>query len=327
MPRLALLLLLFAPAVARADAPAIRESFDLRYFPGREARHTLDVFAPKDVPADKAPVVFFVHGGSWMAGDKNFRGTYRNIGRALARGGVVAVLINYRLSPGVKHPEHIRDVARAFAWVHRHIDRYGGDPTRIILSGHSSGAHLAALLAADPSYLEAKELKLDAAAARKGIRGVVPICGVYRIPQGEELNGIVADVVDLLVPSTGKVGMATLLGPAMRGVGRNFSPFRLAFGTDAGVLKQASPITHVRAGLPPFLLINSEAEVPGLPKMADDFEAALKAKKVPVERRTIDDVDHRSIIRELHRTDSDVTKALLAFVKKHAPAPAKGTRP
>src|SRR4051794_2017887 len=112
---------LMVPAAVRADDPkppthAVEEALDLRYH-GHDPRQVLDVFRPKGQTG--RPVVLFVHGGAWMIGDKNFFGLYRGVGRYLASHGVVAVLINYRLSPQVRHPEHVRDVARAFAWVRK----------------------------------------------------------------------------------------------------------------------------------------------------------------------------------------------------------------
>jgi acetyl esterase/lipase len=118
MSRLIAVLALFCVAVpVRAvapPAPTVRETLDLRYFPGKD-RQTLDVFSPRAGASRHFPVVIFVHGGTWMYGDKNLYGLYRGVGRFLANNGVVAVMINYRLSPKVKHPEHARDVARAFA--------------------------------------------------------------------------------------------------------------------------------------------------------------------------------------------------------------------
>jgi acetyl esterase/lipase len=83
---------------------------------------------------------------------------------------------NYRLSPGVQHPEHIKDVARAFAWTHKHIGGYGGRPDELFLCGHSAGGHLISLLATDESYLKAEGLSL------KDVKGVMSISGVYAIP-------------------------------------------------------------------------------------------------------------------------------------------------
>jgi len=101
-----------APHVETDDKmAAILEKLDIRYFEG-SSRQKLDVFSPRDV-RDR-PIVIFVHGGGWMVGDKNLFGLYRNIGRFFARQGIVAVMVNYRLSPNVKHPEHLLYLARPF---------------------------------------------------------------------------------------------------------------------------------------------------------------------------------------------------------------------
>jgi len=96
------------------------------------------------------------------------------------------VVTNYRLTPEVVHPGHIQDIARAFAWTYRNITRYGGDPERIFLGGHSAGGHLAALLALDERYLAAEGLSPEL------VRGVIGISGVYdlnAIPGFEAIFG------------------------------------------------------------------------------------------------------------------------------------------
>jgi acetyl esterase/lipase len=85
------------------------------------------------------------------------------------------VTVNYRLSPSVTHPAHIEDIARAFAWVAENIADYGGDPSRIVVGGHSAGGHLASLLTFDPQYLEAVNHSPDE------IIGVLSVSGVYWI--------------------------------------------------------------------------------------------------------------------------------------------------
>ena len=123
------------------------------------------------------PVLFFVHGGAWQMGDKakDF-GIYITLARSFAQAGVGTVVTNYRLSPGVKHPEHVKDVARAFAWTHKNIAKYGGRPDQIFISGHSAGGHLVALLTTNEQYLKANGL------AVKDVRAVIPISGVYDVP-------------------------------------------------------------------------------------------------------------------------------------------------
>src|SRR5262245_37016196 len=161
-----------AAAAAKAPAPAyeVRWVRDVAYYDGPDAdpaKHKLDLFLPKG-PKD-FPVVVFVHGGAWHRGDKSFLGVYSSLGAFLARHGVGAAVVNYRLSPAVRHPEHAHDVARAVAWVHGNVARYGGRPDELFLCGHSAGGHLVALLATDPSYLKAEGVKPGA------VRGVIAL--------------------------------------------------------------------------------------------------------------------------------------------------------
>lgn len=169
---------------AAADTPPpefeVQKYPNLAYRDGPSAdpdRHKLDLYVPKG--QTEFPVLLFVHGGSWRSGNKEL---YAAVGRAFARAGIGTVVINYRLSPKVKHPAHVEDVAAAFAWAHRNIARYGGRPDRITLMGHSAGGHLAALLATDPTYLKAEGLSPE------NVRGVVAVSGVYRIEPGADLT-------------------------------------------------------------------------------------------------------------------------------------------
>ncbi|GIF06882.1 alpha/beta hydrolase [Actinoplanes siamensis] len=119
---------------------------DLRY--GRDARQKLDVHTTAD--AAGRPVLVFVHGGGFVAGDKAVPGTpfYDHIGGWATRQHMVAVNVTYRLAPQHQWPSGAEDVGSAVAWIHEHIAGYGGDPSRIILMGHSSGGtHVAGYLA------------------------------------------------------------------------------------------------------------------------------------------------------------------------------------
>jgi len=101
------------------------------------------------------------------------------LGDRLARAGIGVVIPSYRLMPQNPHPAQIEDVAAAFAWVVRNISQHGGDVTRIYLSGHSAGAHLAALLALDEKYLKKFDLP------RTTIRGVIAMSGIYDVAKLE----------------------------------------------------------------------------------------------------------------------------------------------
>jgi acetyl esterase/lipase len=95
--------------------------------------------------------------------------------RRFCEAGFCVVCPNYRLSPKVKHPEHVKDVAKAFAWVVENVTKYGGDAKKIVVGGHSAGGHLAALLATDETHLKAEKRSLA------DVRGIVGISGVYLI--------------------------------------------------------------------------------------------------------------------------------------------------
>src|SRR5712692_1220764 len=139
--------------------------WDIPYGPHPLQR--LDLFVPAR-PA-RAPFALFVHGGGWSVGDKE---QYAAVGTRLAEEGVVAAIANYQLSPAAQHPTHTEDVARAVAWCYRHAPDYGADADRFCLVGHSSGAHLAALVMLDPTYLAAHGLEPSL------IRGFVGVAGV-----------------------------------------------------------------------------------------------------------------------------------------------------
>ncbi len=138
-------------AAAYAQTPDVgavmRTERDLVYRPGGDpdGKDKLDLYVPPG--PGPHPVIVFIHGGGLLQGDKSI---YAGLGQYFVRRGFAAALINHRLSPGVAHPAHVRDAAAAFAWVYRNVERFGGDPKRIVLAGHSSGAYLAALLAVDP---------------------------------------------------------------------------------------------------------------------------------------------------------------------------------
>ncbi|HJZ94834.1 MAG TPA: alpha/beta hydrolase [Gemmataceae bacterium] len=179
--RLAVLLpaLLAAYPVAAEEpkaAFAVEKHLNLAYNAAKDAdpdRHKLDVYVPKG--AKDAPVMMFVHGGAWRSGSKDL---YATLGDTFAKQGIVTVVINYRLSSakgGAKHPDHIHDVAKAFAWVKENAPKYGGSPDKLFVSGHSAGGHLVALLATDEAYLKAEKCSL------KDVRGVMAVSGVYTI--------------------------------------------------------------------------------------------------------------------------------------------------
>ncbi len=109
----------------------------------------LDIWAPR-ASGHKLPVVIFLYGGGWVAGS---RGGYAFAGSGYAGKGFVTVVPDYRLVPKVRFPAFLEDGALAVRWTRDNIARYGGDPDRIAVAGHSAGAYNGAMLALDPRYL------------------------------------------------------------------------------------------------------------------------------------------------------------------------------
>jgi acetyl esterase/lipase len=172
--------LLFGVANAPTYVGSQLRAHDARY--GPEPRQQLDVYAPEQV--HDAPVVVFWHGGSWATGDK---ASYRFVGDALAKRGIVAVLPNYRLHPAVQFPAFMDDAALAIAWLREHARDYGGAADRIVLMGHSAGAQIATLLAYDPRYLDRVAVPVGS------IKGVIGLSGPYALdPDSPLLRAIFA---------------------------------------------------------------------------------------------------------------------------------------
>lgn len=293
----------------------VEQTLDLRYFADHE-RQVLDVFSPQGLA--NAPVLLFVHGGTWMAGDKDFFGLYRRLGHYLAANGIVAVLINYRLSPLVQHPEHVKDVARAYAWTTRNIQRYRGDNTRIFLCGHSAGGHLVSLLATNERLLADGDLKLTPA-ERAALRGVIAVSGVYRIPAQDEFRNMFDESLDIVLGAKGNLPEPMRqLRAGLFQMRELINPFAIVFGRAPEVQFEASPLYHVRRGQPPFLLLYAESEVAGLRMMARDFAASLQMVSVPVELRCIEGCTHHNILFRVEEADSTVGPELVGFVRRLA---------
>jgi acetyl esterase/lipase len=255
--------------------PAVfeQESFrNIAYYDGADAdpvRHRLDVHVPKG--HKDFPVLFFVHGGGWIKGNKDQLGIYSALAKVFNRHGIGVVCPNYRLSPDVVHPEHARDVARAFAWTYKHIHKYGGDRAELFVAGHSAGGHLCALLTTDGSYLKKEGLSPDV------IKGAIPVSGLFVIPPGKV--------------------------------------FDVAFGADPVGRRQASPISHVRGGLPPFLVLFGERDLPACDRPgAEAFCKALTGQACCAELCEIPRRNHVSILWNALNDSDPVTQSMLSFI-------------
>lgn len=283
MKQLAFLFLAFT-LLSEAQAQEVKR--DIRYVePGHE-RHVLDVYSPKD--AKNLPVVFWIHGGGWQAGDKS---SIKTKPQFFTDKGFVFVSTNYRLLPNVEMETIFRDIAKSLHWVHDHIAEYGGDPQRVFVMGHSAGAQLAALVCIDDRYLKAEGLSLAM------IKGCVPVDGdTYDVPA-------IIEVAETRWRTHG-------LPPAKFG-------HRLKFGNDPAKHKDYSAVTHVAKdkGIPPFLIIYV-ADHPDTTAQAQRLGNVLREAGVPVTLYGGRETSHTRINDDLGLPDDLGTKAVSEFLEK-----------
>ena len=257
---------------------------DVRYASTGHERNVLDVHAPAG--AKHLPVIFWIHGGGWVTGDKSM---VQEKPAAFMQRGFVFVSTNHRLLPHVDMGTIIRDVAKALGWVHAHIAEHGGDPTRIFVMGHSAGAQLAALLCTDERYLRAEQVPLSA------IKGCVPVDGdTYDVPAIIETAETRRRVHGQPPPKAGH---------------------REKFGNDPALHREYSAVTHIAKGkgIPPFLILHV-ADHPDNSAQAFRLGAVLKGNAVPVKIVGARNTNHTRINSELGLPGDPTSDELFAFV-------------
>ncbi len=268
-----------------ASAFAQTPKSNIRYLDDGHERHVLDIYSPPD--AKNAPVVFWIHGGGWTKGDKT---DVKLKPQWFMDKGFIFVAANYRLLPEVDMGTLIRDVAKAFGWMEKHITEYGGDPKRVLVGGHSAGAQLAAIICTDERYLKEQGVGFDV------LKGCVPVDGdTYDIPA-------MIEVAETRVRVHG-------LPPIKNG-------HRMMFGNDPEKHKDFSAVNHVAKdkGIPPFLLLHVAAH-PDTTAQAVHFGNVLKEAGVPTTRFGAKDSNHSKLNDDLGLPDDPATKALTDFVK------------
>ena len=258
----------------------------ISYVENGHARHVLDIYSPAN--AKNLPVVFWIHGGGWQTGDK---ANVQEKPAWFTKKGFVFVSINHRLLPEVEMDVLVRDVAKAFGWMHKHIAEHGGDPNRVLVGGHSSGAQLATLICTDDGYLKAEGVSFDS------LIGCVPVDGdTYDIPAIIETAETRLRVHGMPMPKYGH---------------------RLKFGNDPAKHVDFSAVTHVAKGkgIPPFLIVHV-ADHPDNSIQAKRLEAALKAAEIPVTVFGGKETNHSKINALIGTAGDATTKALDDFVTK-----------
>ena len=259
---------------------------DISYHVDGGADRSLDLFVSN---TPNAPVLIFVHGGGWDNGRKDLRvgslDVYGNIGRYYASQGVTTAVINYRLQPKVRWREQAADVAESVIWATKNIARFGGNPQRIFLMGHSAGAHLASMVTLNQA------LQRSAGIAPCDIDGVISVSGA---------------ALDLTSESDDLPYYERRFGPR----------------SDRAEWTAASPATHADPADPAALIIYAGGESTGLQRQSQVFKAALDRAGSSAQLLPIEGESHTRMVLVLSHPDKAAVAAVLQFLRD-SECPAK----
>lgn len=203
----------------------------------------------------RLPVVILVHGGGWGSGSKE--GDITPLLEPLSAANFTWFSVNYRLAPKHRWPACYEDVQTAIRWVKSHAAEYKGDPDRIALVGYSAGGQLACLAA-----VRAND--------DTRVQAVVALAAPTDLPADVARRGGLGEALKALLDRPATVDDATVK-----------------------TLEDISPVHHLKAGLPPFLLLHGTADKSVMHTQSENFQAALRQNKVPGELLTIQGAPHR----------------------------------
>jgi acetyl esterase/lipase len=280
----ALTLLLSALSLdAAPTTPGVKPgslSTDIEYGKAGGESLLLDVYVPQG--AGPFPVAILVHGGGWGSGDKE-----NDIGpmaEPLTEANFTWFSINYRLAPKDRWPACLEDVQTAIRWVKAHAAEYKGDPARVALVGYSAGGQLvcqAAVLANQETQVQA-------------VVGFAP-------------------PTDLVTDTRRRGGLSKALQDLLD---RQQTPD----DSNWTLLRELSPINHIRRGLPPFLLIHGTEDKSAPYEQSLNFQKRLRESGVPCDLITVQGAPHA--IGEWDKFDSTYKRKMVAWLEQTlTPAP------
>jgi acetyl esterase/lipase len=258
---------------------------DLSY--GPDPLQRLDLSVPATPQFSTA---LFVHGGSLTSGDKSDEDS-RNVCAPFVAAGIGCANVNYRLAPAASWPAPAEDVAAALAWVRTNIRARGGDPHKLFLVGHSSGAMLVALVGTDERYLASRGLKAT------DVRGVIAMGSIMWDEELEE---------------------------ALKVHGRD--RVEAVFGRNPGYRMYATldtyldhwPIRQIRAGLPAFLFLIAESEQEQPPILKTNKKFVEDARRLGnwADYKVLLDRTHYSAIRKLGEPADPTFAVVRDFIRR-----------
>jgi len=261
-------------AILSCSGVIAEDKTDIEYGKAGGERLLLDAHVPDG--AGPFPVVVIVHGGGWTGGDKQKDITL--LFEQLNKANFTWFSVNYRLAPANRWPACFEDVQAAIRWVKTHAAEYKGDPQRIALIGYSAGGQLACqavVLAKDDTRVQS-------------VVGLAPPTDL--VADCERRGGLSPSLTNLLDRA------------------------KELTGETRAVLRELSPINHVKPGLPPFLLIHGTDDKSVPYAQSVNFQAKLKENGVPCDVITIKDAPHR--LTEWDKFDASYKEMMVVWLKQ-----------
>lgn len=249
----------------------------------------LNLVLPAEV--SDSPLLIWVGGGAWSYVDHHME---MDLGRKIAAQGIAFATVGHRLSSatwkdptltsGIKHPEHMKDLASAFQWLYENASVYGYDKENIFVGGFSSGAHLIALLSMDSTYLN------NVGLSPSNIKGVIPISGAYDIQ----------NYFEVFLTSETNSSMAE-------------THVKAVFGETKEDFLQASPTEYISNFTLPMLLM-ADGDIDGYTKLFE--EKLLSSDFRNFQAVYVHDMGHSDLWKNLSYTENSVYRNLITgFIK------------
>ncbi len=273
---------------------------DIKYYVGEgydSLNHKFNMVIPNSI--EEVPLLVWIGGGAWSKVDRHME---MDLAQKLAQQGIIVATLGHRLSaatwedstlvPTIKHPKHVTDVARAVKFLLDHASEYGFSPDKVFVGGFSSGAHLAALLAMDTTYLVQQGL------SKTVIKGLLPVSGTFDIPHYHQIlaDGMGKDVANRHIESV--------------------------FGLSKQEMISASPTNYLEGFDIPMLLISDR----NMLRYHMYFEEKLRTSDIRrVEAIHLFNYGHTELWRHLSYDDSSKYRdAMISFIWRTLQLPASG---
>lgn len=254
----------------------IRVEKNINYAGNTYQANTLNIYHKK-TEAKNQDVIVFVHGGSWSSGKKE---TYWWLGRNLAKKNIVTAVINYPLAPSVTYKEMAAASAQAVKWVQDSIAKYGGNPDRIFIMGHSAGGHLAELINSDPQYF--KNVGIE-----NPIKGVI-LNDAFGLDMEEYLTKAEKDSY--------------------------YTDFIRTFSTESKTWQEASPLFYVQNIINPHLIFYGTKTYPAIQIQSKRIHKELQSQNIPVSLEIIEGKKHVPMIAQMIWGSNKLYKIIVNFL-------------